>query len=212
METEQRLYKIALGLSVFTIAANLIEGAASTILGYADETLALMGFGIDSFIEVISAVGITWMILRIRNEPDSPRSVFEVRALKVTGTSFYILTAGLLVTAVLNIFNQTKPSSTFWGTVISLISLSIMIWLMRQKQNVGRSLHSEAILADANCTKTCIYMSGVLLVSSLLYTVTHIPFLDALGAAGLAYFSFTEGRESFEKAAGKECDDCPELA
>jgi divalent metal cation (Fe/Co/Zn/Cd) transporter len=55
-------------------------------------------------------------------------------------------------------------------------------------------------------------MSVVLLISSLLFTVTHIPFLDSLGAAGLAYFSFTEGRESFEKAAGKECDDCPESA
>ncbi len=207
-EQERKLYKNALGLGIFTIVANLIEGVASTILGFSDETLALFGFGIDSFIEVISALGITWMILRIGREPESPRSSFEVRALRITGISFYLLTGGLILSVILNLIRGTGPVSTLWGTVISLISLSVMIWLMKQKQKVGRALNSAPILADANCTKTCIYMSVVLLASSLLFTVTKIPFLDSLGAVGLAYFSFTEGRESFEKAAGKVCDDC----
>jgi divalent metal cation (Fe/Co/Zn/Cd) transporter len=131
-----------------------------------------------------------------------------VQALRVTGVSFYLLTGGLILSVIFNLIRGTGPESTIWGTVISLISLSVMIWLMKQKQKVGRALNSAPILADANCTKTCIYMSVVLLASSLLFTFTKIPFLDSLGAIGLAYFSFTEGRESFEKAAGKECDDC----
>ncbi len=207
-DQERKLYRYALGLGIFTIVANLIEGVASTILGFSDETLALFGFGIDSFIEVISAIGITWMILRIGREPESPRSSIEVKALRITGISFYLLTGGLILSVILNLIRGTGPVSTLWGTVISLISLSVMIWLMRQKQKVGRALNSAPILADANCTKTCIYMSVVLLASSLLFTVTKIPFLDSLGAVGLAYFSYTEGRESFEKAAGKVCDDC----
>ncbi len=207
-DQERKLYRYALGLSIFTIIANLIEGTASTILGFSDETLALFGFGIDSFIEVISAVGITWMIIRMGRSPESPRSGFEVQALRVTGVSFYLLTGGLIFSVIFNLIRGTGPVSTLWGTVISLISLSVMIWLMKQKQKVGRALDSAPILADANCTKTCIYMSVVLLASSLLFTVTKIPFLDSLGAIGLAYFSFTEGRESFEKAAGKVCDDC----
>ena len=77
----KKYYKYALWLSLFTIVANLVEGIASTMLGFQDETLALFGFGIDSFIEVISAVGITWMILRIQREPESERSPFEVTAL-----------------------------------------------------------------------------------------------------------------------------------
>lgn len=73
------------------------------MLGFQDETLALFGFGIDSFIEVISAIGITWMILRIQREPESERSPFEVTALRITGTSFYLLTAGLIITVILNL-------------------------------------------------------------------------------------------------------------
>ena len=62
------------------------------------------------------------------------------------------------------------------------------------------------ILADANCTMVCIYMSVVLLVSSLIYQLTGFGFVDSLGAVGLIYFSINEGRESFEKAKGLECD------
>ena len=81
-----------------------------------------------------------------------------------------------------------------------------MVGLVLMKTKVGKALDSDAILADANCTKACIYMSIVLLASSLIYSLTRIPFLDSLGALGIAYFSFNEGKEAFEKAAGKECD------
>lgn len=201
----EKLYRTALWLSIFTIIANLVEGTASTILGFQDETLALFGFGIDSFIEVISAIGITWMIVRIQRAPDSERSPFEVTALRVTGTSFYLLAAGLVITVILNLIQKQQPESTTWGIVISLISISVMVFLVWMKTRVGKALDSDAILADANCTKACIYMSVVLLASSLIYSLTRIPFLDSLGALGIAYFSFNEGKEAFEKAAGKEC-------
>jgi len=81
-----------------------------------------------------------------------------------------------------------------------------MIWLMRAKKIVGRKLDSAAIIADANCTKVCVYMSVVLLISSLIYELTGFAYADAIGAAGLAYFSISEGKEAFEKAKGKECE------
>lgn len=204
----QRDYKIALYLSLFTILANLVEGTFSTILGQRDGTLALFGFGLDSFIEVISAVGITVMILRIAREPESPLSKFEVSALKVTGISFYLLTAGLVITAILNLVTGAKPETAISGLIISLISLSVMIFLYRAKMGVGGRLNSDPIIADANCTKTCIYMSLVLLGSSLIYTLTGFGFIDTIGAVGLAWFSFTEGRESFEKASRRMYDSC----
>ena len=88
---EQKLYKYAWYLSLFTIFYNIIEGLISMIFGYQDETLALFGFGVDSFIEVISGIGIAIMILRIRQNPTSEKSEFEKTALKITGISFYIL-------------------------------------------------------------------------------------------------------------------------
>jgi divalent metal cation (Fe/Co/Zn/Cd) transporter len=75
-----------------------------------------------------------------------------------------------------------------------------MYWLMTSKQKVGKVLNSDAIIADANCTKTCFYLSFILLVSSGLYELLSVAYFDILGSLGIAYFSFKEGREAFEKA------------
>jgi divalent metal cation (Fe/Co/Zn/Cd) transporter len=202
----QRLFRIAFWLSVFTVAANILEGLVSIAFGARDETLALFGFGVDSFIEVISAIGIAQMVLRIWKNPASPRTRFESTALHITGASFYLLAVGLVFGAAANSITSRRPETTLWGVVISIVSLSVMVWLVRAKRAVGVRLKSAPILADADCTLVCIYMSIVLLGSSLLYLITGFGFLDSLGALGLAWFSFREGRESFEKAAGRECD------
>ena len=174
-------------------------------LGYADETLTLFGFGADSFIEVMSGIGIAIMILRIRQNPDSQKNRFEKTALRITGTAFYLLAAGLLTGIVLNIINHKKPETTIWGVVISLVSIAVMAWLLNAKKRIGKKLNSEPIIADANCTRICIYMSLVLLASSLVYELTGFTYADVLGAAGLIYFSVKEGLEAFEKVKGKEC-------
>jgi divalent metal cation (Fe/Co/Zn/Cd) transporter len=209
-KTEHTLYKQAYRLSLFTVFYNIIEGIVSMILGYEDETLALFGFGVDSFIEVMSGIGIAVMILRIRRNPESPKSTFEIKALRITGTAFYLLSVGLLAGIVTNLINHHRPETTFWGVVISLVSIVVMVWLMNAKKSVGKKLHSEPIVADANCTKVCVYMSLVLLVSSIIYELTGFAYADLIGAAGLIYFSITEGKEAFEKAKGKECscDHC----
>jgi len=204
--SDQKLYSQAYWLSLFTIFYNIIEGLVSMVLGYTDGTLSLFGFGADSFIEVMSGVGIAMMIIRIKQNPNTPKSNFEITALKITGTAFYLLATGLIAGMVLNIIKHKKPETTLWGVIISLISIVVMVWLMNAKKSVGRKLHSEPIIADANCTKICVYMSLVLLVSSLLYELTGFAYADAIGAAGLTYFSISEGREAFEKAKGKECE------
>lgn len=122
-------------------------------LGYADETLSLVGFGADSFIEVMSGVGIAIMILRIKQNPNSSKTTFETTALKITGTAFYLLSAGLFAGIVLNLINHHKPETTFWGIIISLVSIAVMFWLMNAKKSIGKKLQSAPIIADANCTK-----------------------------------------------------------
>ncbi len=211
----QRTYwNYALWLAVFTVFYNIFEGLVSIAFGVSDESLALFGFGVDSFIEVMSGVGILVMVNRIRQNPDTSRTAFEVSALKVTGTAFYLLAVGLGVTAVYNIVTGHKPETTLPGLVISLISIAVMWVLVTGKRKVGHALNSMPILADANCTMVCIYMSVVLLVSSLIYQLTGFGFVDSLGALGLIYFSVNEGKEAFDKAKGLECDcedeDCKE--
>ena len=76
---------------------------------------------------------------------------------------------------------------------------------MTAKRSVGKKLRSEPIISDSNCTKVCVYMSIVLLASSLIYELTGFAYADSIGAAGLIYFSISEGKEAFEKAKGKNC-------
>ncbi|WP_337865509.1 hypothetical protein [Ignavibacterium sp.] len=194
------LIKKAFALSLITIFYNFAEGLISIYFGAGDETLALFGFGVDSFVEVISGIGITHMILRMKYAKVNSRDSFERTALKVTGTAFYLLTAGLIVGSVLIIINNVKPETTIPGIVIASISIVTMYWLMNSKLKVGKGLKSDAIIADANCTKTCFYLSFILLASSGLYELFGIAYFDVLGSLGIAYFAFREGKESFEKA------------
>lgn len=207
-DERQRLYSIAYGLSIFTILYNIAEGMIATYFGYHDETLALFGFGVDSFIESMSGVGIAHMIIRIRKNNNVIKDNFERLALRITGWAFYVLAAGLLVSGIINLITNHRPVTTFWGVVISLVSIVIMLGLIYGKQKVGRVLGSEPILADANCTKVCIYMSVILLVSSGLYEWFRLPHIDTLATFGLVFFSVREGKECFEKAASERYCGC----
>ncbi len=208
----KRLVNIALILSLITIIYNLVEGAISVFFGLQDETLALFGFGVDSFVEVISGLGILHMVLRMKKNNDvKSRDVFERTALRITGTSFYLLTAGLIIGAITNIIKGIHPDTTIVGIIIAVISLLTMYLLVIAKMNVGNKLRSDAIIADANCTKTCFHLSIILLVSSLLYELFQIGFIDVAGSLGIAYFAFKEGKESFAKSKSEtlscSCED-----
>jgi len=195
----KNLIRTAFVLSLITIFYNIIEGLISIYFGVGDETLALLGFGVDSFVEVISGIGIAHMILRMKYSKVETRDTFEKTALKVTGTAFYLLTVGLIIGSVLNVINDVKPESTLPGIIIAGISILTMYWLMTSKLKVGKALNSDAIIADANCTKTCFYLSFILLAASGLYELFNIAYFDILGSLGIAYFAFKEGREAFEK-------------
>jgi len=202
------LFRYALYLSIFTIVYNLIEGVISLVLGYSDEPLTLFGFGVDSFIEVISGLGIMMMIIRIWKNPGKPITAYEITALRITGIGFYILSAALAAGIVVNLIYGHKPESTFWGVVIAMISIISMTWLIWAKKRIGRKLDSEPIIADANCNLVCLYMSVVLLISSLVFELTGFSYIDSIGAAGLIWFSVKEGIEAMKKAKKRSYVEC----
>ncbi len=205
------LYKQAAILALITIFYNIIEGIISVFFGLGDETIALFAFGMDSFVEVISGVGIWHMMRRLnRNNDNTNPDIFEQQALRITGMSFYILTFALIGTAALNLYYNHSPETTLWGIIVSIISIITMWLLIHYKVKVGKQLKSQAILMDATCTKTCLYLSFVLLLSSAGYELTNIGGLDSIGAILIAVFSFKEGRESFQKARGITCCSCVE--
>lgn len=205
---EKKLYKLAFVLAIFTIIYNIGEGLLATYLGYEEESLTLLGFGIDSFVEVISGFGIAYMILRIQRNPNSKRDKFEKTALFITGYSFYAITIGLILIGIFNIYTKHKPETTLWGIAISIVSIIIMYLLIVGKTKAGKKLNSEAILADAECTKVCIYMSIILLISSIVYQLTSFYYIDSLGALILSYFTYNEGKECFVKAKSNKYCSC----
>jgi len=208
MDQKSKFYKTAFLLAMITIIFNILEGLVSVFFGVKDETLTLLGFGADSFIEVLSGIGIAHMLIRVKNNGNETKDEFENRALKITGVSFYILAAGLSITAVYNLISGQKPTTTIWGVVISIVSLLTMWILIREKLRVGRALGSSSIVADANCTKVCMYMSFVLLISSAIFELTHIAYIDIIGTLGIVWLSFKEGRECFEKVRNKGVCAC----
>lgn len=207
-QDSSRLYRYALWLAVFTVCYNLVEGLVSVYFGLEDQTLSLVGFGIDSFVEVISGLGIWHMVLRIRRHGSDDRDRFERTALHITAAAFYLLTTGLVLTAAANLYTGHQPVSTLWGNIISLVSISFMWLLIRAKVAVGTALNSPAIIADAHCSRACMQFSIVLLLASLGYELTGIGYIDSLGALAIAWLAFREGREAQEKAKGNASCGC----
>lgn len=193
------LLRTAFILSIITIIYNLIEGTVSTWLGSKDETIALFGFGVDSFVEVISGTGIAHMIWRMQKNPISSNDKFERQALRITGTAFYLLTAGLTIGAIINLIKGARPETTLAGIIISILSIVTMYVLYFYKLKTGKKLDSAPIVSDAQCTKTCFYLSFILLASSLAFELFQVRFIDAIGSLGIAWFAFREGNEAFEK-------------
>lgn len=202
---QQQWLKIAFWLSMVTIFYNMIEGVISTYFGMEDETLALFGFGVDSFVEVISGIGIAHMIYRMQQNPNVEKDRFEKQALRITGFSFYLLATGITASSVLTIWAGSEPETTRVGIIVSVVSIVTMYALVHYKLKAGKILNSSPIISDANCTKTCLYLSLLLLLSSGLYELFRIPYVDAVGALGIAWFALKEGREAFDKAKGKDC-------
>ena len=195
-----KLIRLAYILSLTTIFYNVAEGLVSTFFGTEDETLALFGFGMDSFVEVISGLGIAHMIWRMQRSPVSGHDKFEKQALRITGTAFYLLTVGLVIGAAVSVYTAATPESTMVGVIISVLSIATMYFLYKMKMEVGGKLDSAPIVSDAKCTKTCFYLSFILLGSSLIYELFRIPYVDAIGSLGIAWYAFSEGKEAFEKA------------
>ncbi len=202
---KDKYLKLAQALALITIFYNIAEGLVSVWFGYEDGTLSLFGFGLDSFVEVISGIDIWHMVRRQRLTEESEHDAFERDALKITGGAFYLLAAGLAITSVIDIYSGHRPETTFWGIVVGAVSIASMWLLIHYKVVAGNALGSDAILADAACTRTCLRLSAVLLVASIGYELTGIGYIDSVGSLAIAWLSVREGREAFEKAKGGKC-------
>ncbi|WP_243288120.1 cation transporter [Geothrix terrae] len=189
----------ALWLAGFTIAYNLVEGLVSMAFGWADDSVALFGFGADSFIEVASALLVLWKLL------DHGNLERERKATLGIGRLFLFLAAGIAGGAVLQLTARAHPPTTVPGLVISALSLAFMVFLWRAKLRAAQALDSATVAADAACSLACIQLSVVLFAGSLLFLIAPaLWWVDAAAALGLAFLIGKEGL-GMTRAAKSSC-------
>lgn len=188
-------------LAWVTIAYNLLEGLVSMGFGAADNSIALFGFGADSFIEVGSAVLVLW---RLRADQGCADTLVqrERRATRGIGILFLLLAIGTAIGAVVQLITHRHPGTTLPGVVISVASLLFMAWLWRAKLRVARALDSRTLEGDAACSLACIQLSCVLFVGSVIFVLwPALWWVDALAALVLSGFIAKEGIQGIRAAS-----------
>ena len=194
-DDRKRLLQLAVRLAIFTVGYNLLEGAVSIGFGVADESLALAGFGVDSLIEVGSALLVLWRFeAELRGRPGLPLAR-ERRATLAIGVLYLLLAAATLAGAALQWRAGAHPATTLPGVVISSISLAFMYFLWRAKTRLAHRLDSAVLRADAGCSLYCIYLSLVLLSGSALFALAPALWWADAAAAGL--LALLVAREGF---------------
>lgn len=185
-------------LAWVTVAYNLLEGLVSVAFGLKAESLSLLGFGLDSFVEVGSALLVLW---RLRHEGATPR---ERTAAKAIGALFLLLAASVAYGASHRLVTREAPETSLPGLLIALASLAFMAWLWGAKRRVARAAGSPTLTADAACSRACIQLSAVLLAGSLLFAVAPgLWWADAVASLALALLIAREGW-GIRKAAARE--------
>jgi divalent metal cation (Fe/Co/Zn/Cd) transporter len=184
-----------------TIAYNLVEGAVAIAFGVDDESVALFGFGVDSLIEVASAVLVLWRFRGEQGKGGRPDAGRERRATLGIGLLFVALAAVVVLGAGLQLHARSHPETTVPGVVISALSLSFMFYLWRAKKSAATALDSATVSKDAACSLACIQLSTILLVGSLVFWLAPgLWWADALAALLLGAFIGREGVQTVRAA------------
>jgi cation diffusion facilitator family transporter len=193
-------------LEYLTIAWNLLEAAVGVAAGLAAGSIALLGFGIDSFVEVVSGAALLWRISADANQRDRERK--EKRALRIVGICFVALAAYISYESVGDLWRKRAPEHSVPGIILAIASLLVMPLLSRAKSRVGHALGSAAMRADAKQSAFCAYLSAIVIVGLLLNAFLGWWWADPLAALVMVPII---AREGIEALRGKVCDDCASL-
>ncbi len=190
-------------LEYFTIAWNSLEGLVAVVAGAIAGSISLVGFGIDSLMEVTSGSVLLW---RMSVDADVlRRERNERRALRVVGICFLFLAAYIAYESAVDLWSKRAPEHSIAGIVLACVSLVVMPLLWRAKRKVGRALGSTAMHADAKQAEFCAYLSAILLAGLLLNAVFGLWWADPVAALIMVPIIAKEGIEGVQ---GKACDDC----
>jgi divalent metal cation (Fe/Co/Zn/Cd) transporter len=202
LEERANLVRRGRRLEYFTIAWNSLEGLVAILSGLVAGSIALVGFGIDSLIEVTSGAALLWRLSADVNEEKRER--IESVTLRIVGVCFIALTLYVSYDSVTALLHREAPERSASGIVLAIASLIVMPLLARAKRRVARGISSGAMFADARQTDFCVYLSAILLGGLLLNALLGWWWADPIAALVMAPII---GKEGVEALQGKTCCD-----
>lgn len=200
----QALLRRALWLAIFTVVWNLAEGVVAITAAALAGSRALIGFGVDSFVESISAGVLIWR-LRVEHRAPHRAEQVEQRALRLIGIAFLVLAAVVGVESVRSLVAGDQPDTSIVGIALTGVSLIVMPLLARAKRRVGVELGERSVTADSAQTRACAYLSAVVLAGLAVNATLGWWWADPIAALGVVAFLVHEGREALE---AEHVDDC----
>lgn len=183
-----------------TITWNVIEAVVALVAGHAASSAALIGFGLDSIVEVLSAAAVAWQFAASDHEKR------QKVALRVIAVSFFALAAYVSVDAILSLLGLRDPEHSPVGIAIAALSLAVMPFLSWFERRTGRELGSASAVADSKQTLICTYLSAALLAGLLLNSLLGWAWADSVAALVIAVFAVREGIEAWK---GDACCAAP---
>jgi divalent metal cation (Fe/Co/Zn/Cd) transporter len=189
-------------LEYFTIAWNILEGLVAIVAGAIAGSISLVGFGIDSFIEVTSGAALLWRMTVDADIHERERN--EKRALRVVGLCFIGLSVYIAYESATDLLQKRASEHSIPGMVLACVSLIVMPVLSRAKRKVGTELGSAAMNADAKQTEFCTYLSAILLGGLVMNSLFGLWWADPI--AGLVMVPII-AKEGIEGLQGTACHD-----
>lgn len=195
-ETETTLRRRGLWLEYLTIGWNVVEAIIAIAAGLAASSIALVGFGFDSTIEVAAAAVVVWQFrAELRGGVDDER---ERRALKLIAVTFFVLAAYVTVEATRTLITRDVSDTSTVGIVLAAVSLAVMPTLAWFKRQTALRMGSQTLLADSAETFLCAWLSAILLAGLVLNSTLGWWWADPIAAIGIAYLAVREGWEAWQ--------------
>jgi divalent metal cation (Fe/Co/Zn/Cd) transporter len=199
----EALVRRALGLEALTVGWNVVEGLVAVAAAGAAGSVALLGFGLDSFVECASGAVLLWRLAAERRGLDGAAvERIDRRARRLVGASLFLLAAYVAADAARSLWGGERPEPSAVGIVLTSVSIVAMVWLARAKRRAAAALGSRALEADAFQTTACFWLSIVTLGGIALNAALGWWWADPVAALAMTWFI---GREGIEAWRGEDC-------
>ncbi len=189
----------ALVAEYFTVGWNVVEGIIAITAGVLAGSIALVGFGLDSYVEVASGLVLIWRLRKHGFSDDEEEEAAEKKAILFVGATFLLLAAYVFYESGKKLYFHEHPEESLLGIILAIVSLIVMPFLAFYKKKIAAEINSRALRADALETLACSYLSLTLLLGLGANALFGWWWADPVAALAMIYFLVKEGKEAIEE-------------